>query len=149
MRMWLARARRMTPSDYVTAAEVVRLAVWVEVAIRMMPFARLLERVSRATSHVRSMTPAEFHRLMRFVAVAYEVLPLPATCLRRSIVLHALLVRRGAQSRFCLGVARTSASLDAHAWIECDGMTSDTDAGRFSELRIASQFPRTSPLSHI
>jgi hypothetical protein len=125
----------MTAADYVTAIEVLKLAVWVEVAIRVMPFTRVLERMKRdADAHVPD-AQSEYQRLARFVAVAYEVLPLPATCLRQSLVLHGLLERRGVSSRLCLGVAKSGAALDAHAWIECDGVTLDTAGARFRELQ--------------
>ena len=144
MRTWLARARRMTAADYVTAIEVLKLAVWVEAAIRVLPFSRVLERMKRdasGTSNVASVQ-SEYQRLVRFVAVAYDVLPFPATCLRQSLVLHGLLERRGVSSRLCLGVVRSGAAIDAHAWIECDGVTVDAAAERFSQLRALPLRPR-------
>src|SRR5262245_55119012 len=138
MRMWLARARRMTATDYLTAIEVLRLAVWVEAAIRVMPFSRVLERM-RGGSSINPVAPVdtpEYQRLTRFVAVAYDVLPFPPTCLRQSLVLYSLLERRGVPSRFCLGVAKDGSTLDAHAWIECDGVTLGAAANtRFRELQ--------------
>jgi hypothetical protein len=127
----------MTAADYLTAIEVLRLAVWVEAAVRVMPFSRVLERMRRdatATSDL-SRTQIEYQRLGRFVAVAYDILPFPATCLRRSLVLHGLLERRGVPSRFCLGVAKSGPTLDAHAWIECAGVTLDPAGARFRELQ--------------
>ena len=147
MRTWLDRARRMTVSDYVTAVEVLTLAVWVEAALGVMPFSRLLQRVDR--QRFSSATVPDVRRLARFVTVAYEILPLPTTCLRQSLVLHALLTRRGAPSRFCLGVATNGASLRAHAWIECDGVATDASVHPFSELQAPSQFTRTSEPSHV
>jgi hypothetical protein len=137
MRRWLARARRMTAADYVTAIEVLRLVVWVEAAIRVMPFSRVLARMKRDASGMNGApgTQAEHLRLVRFVAVAYDVLPFPATCLRQSLVLYGLLERRGVPSRLCLGVAKTGTAFDAHAWIECDGVTLDSAGGRFGELQ--------------
>jgi hypothetical protein len=133
----------MTAADYLTAIEVLRLAVWVEAALRRMPFSCVLERMRREASAVAdtSSTPdvlgaqPECQRLLRFVAVAYEVLPFPATCLRQSLVLYGLLERRGVSSRFCLGVAKRGAALDAHAWIECNGVTLDAAGARFRELQ--------------
>ena len=125
--------------DYRTAVEVVLLAVWVEVAIRVMPFSRLLDRMKRVSGTPAASAAIEYSRLLRFVAVAYDVLPLPATCLRQSLVLHALLARRGVPSRLCLGVKRNGTALAAHAWIECDGMTRDAAAATFSELTAAAE----------
>jgi hypothetical protein len=127
----------MTAAEYLTAIEVLRLAVWVEAAIRLMPFSRVLERMRRDPSAVADVpgVQPEYQRLLRFVAVAYEVLPFPATCLRQSLVLYGLLKRRGVPSRFCVGVAKRGPALDAHAWIECDGVTLDAAGARFRELQ--------------
>ena len=40
MRRGFARCSRMRVTDYVTAIEVVVLAVWIEVALEVMPFSR-------------------------------------------------------------------------------------------------------------
>jgi hypothetical protein len=50
-----------------------------------------------------------------------------------------VLVRRGVSSRLCLGVAKKGAALDAHAWVECDGVSSDRASARFSELSPAAK----------
>ena len=141
----------MRVTDYVTAIEVVVLAVWIEVALTVMPFSRLLQRVRRLPSDIppASQAPIDYQRLIRFVAVAYEILPFPTTCLRQSLVLYALLERRAVPSRLCLGVALNGAALDAHAWIECGGIASDATVARFSELHAVSRFARTSRLSRV
>lgn len=141
MRIWFARVRRMSKADYGTAVEVVRHAVWIECALTLMPFSRLLRRVNHQTSHAASasITPAEYQRLGRFVAVAYDILPLPASCLRQSLVLRALLARRRVPSRVCLGVRKNEDALDAHAWVECDGVLSEDASGQFSELAPAAK----------
>lgn len=136
-------------TDCLTAVEVVGLAVWIEVALRVTPFSILLQRISRLSRGAPPAAPGPgaVPRLVRFVAVAYEILPFSPTCLRQSLVLHALLARRAVRSRVCLGVARNGAALDAHAWIECDFVVTDADIAHFSELRTVSQLVRTSELS--
>lgn len=148
MRRWIARAGRMTTTDYVTAIEVLATAIWIEAALRIMPFSRLLRRVERPSAETPSWVPDPagtsssipvpdlVRRLLRFVVVAYEILPFPLSCLRRSLVLHGLLERRAVRSRVCIGVARNGAVLDAHAWIECEGVVVDEDHARFSELAL-------------
>jgi Transglutaminase-like superfamily len=132
MRLWFGRVRRMRAPDYATAIEVLALAVWVEVALRVMPFSRLLERLKHSP-HV-TISGDEYQRLLRYVAVAYDVLPFPATCLRRSVVLYGLLERCGVASRVCFGVAKSGSALDAHAWVECDGVTPDSGSLHFTTL---------------
>ena len=125
--------------------------MWIEVALRVTPFSLLLQRISRLSRGARSAAPVPeaVPRLVRFVTVAYEILPFSPTCLRQSLVLHALLERRAVRSRVCLGVARDGAALDAHAWVETDGMGTDAGVARFRELRPSLQFARTSELSRI
>jgi Transglutaminase-like superfamily len=139
----------MTMTDYLTVVEVVSLAVWIEIALKVMPFSRLLQGLNRHSPGTPSAASVrgEAQRLMRFVTVAYEILPFPPTCLRHSLVVQALLQRRAVRSRLCLGVARDGAALDAHAWVEADGM--DAGVARFRELRPSLQFARTSELSRI
>jgi len=133
MRLWFGRVRRMRAPDYATAIEVLALAVWVEVALSVMLFSRLLERLKHHSPHF-TISDAEYQRLLRFVVVAYDVLPFPATCLRRSVVLYGLLERRGVASRVCFGVTKSGSALDAHAWVECDGVTRDSGSLHFTAL---------------
>ena len=140
MRAWIGRLGRMTASDYQTAIEVIGLALWVEAAINVVPFSRLLDRMKRASSGTPdTLTALEYSRLCRFVAVVYEILPFPDTCLRQSLVLYRLLARRGVPSRFCVGVKTGGRALSAHAWIECDGLPRDAGAAAFSELTAAAK----------
>ena len=138
MRRWFGRVRRMRASDYATAFEVIALAIWVEIALRLIPFSELLERLKQRSQQVMSAGD-EYQRLHRYVAIAYEVLPFPATCLRRSVVLHGLLERRGVPSRVCFGVAKNGVGLDAHAWVECEGIGDDARHFRFNELTPAER----------
>jgi hypothetical protein len=126
----------MRMPDYLTACEVIALALWVEIAIRVMPFSRLLERTPRPSSPTadRDTIASEYRRLVRFVVVAYDVLPFPATCLRQSLLLNELLERRGVPSRVLFGVAKSGSALAAHAWVDCVGITPDATATRFGEL---------------
>lgn len=125
------------------ALDTLLLAVGVEIALRVMSFSRLLQRLTRVQSHSPAgaqdaPVAVEYRRLRRFVAVAYEILPLPATCLRQSLVLYGLLQRRGVPSRFCVGVAKDGSALAAHAWIECDGVSRDAVASAVGELRAVA-----------
>jgi hypothetical protein len=143
MRLWYGRVRRMRAPDYATAIEVLALALWVEVALTVMPFSRLLERLKHH-SPPATVSGDEYQRLLRYVAVAYDVLPFPATCLRRSVVLYGLLARRGVASRVCFGVTKSGSGLDAHAWVECDGVTRDSGS-----LRFAALAPPAEELPHV
>ena len=56
------------------------------------------------------------------VNIAARHSPFPATCLTRSLLLVWLLHRRGVTSDLRIGVRLTQSKLDAHAWVECNGM---------------------------
>jgi hypothetical protein len=137
MRVWAARIRRMRLPDYVIATEVLALAVWVEIAIRVIPMSRVLGRMPRVSSSVAEdvAITSEYRRLQRFVAVVYDVLPIPATCLRQSLVLYGLLERRGVPVRLRFGVVSRGRALAAHSWVECDGVACDETAGSYGELQ--------------
>lgn len=56
------------------------------------------------------------------VNIAARHSPFPATCLSRSLLLSWLLRRRNVASKLCIGVRLTHGALEAHAWVECDGV---------------------------
>jgi Transglutaminase-like superfamily len=119
----LGRARSLSLHDYALLFESVTLAVALELALWLMPFARVREWFRADENPTRSAVTPELHaRLSRFAAGAYRLLPLPGTCLRHSLVLCALLGRRGMRGRLCLGVQKHAGTLNAHAWVECEGL---------------------------
>jgi hypothetical protein len=144
LRRWSGRLRRMRAADYVTAAEVLTLAVLVELVIRVMPFSRVLDCISGETRPAadEAAIDREHRRLFDFVAVAYDVLPFPATCLRQSLVLHGLLQRRGLPSHVRFGVVKNGQALAAHAWVEGGGLIGREAAERYSELGRPGLTPR-------
>ena len=56
------------------------------------------------------------------VNIAARHTPFPVTCLTRSILLGWLLHRRGVASDLRIGVLFTQGMLEAHAWVECEGV---------------------------
>lgn len=109
-------AASLAPALLVVAAVRLALIVW--------PFARvheLVDRKSRPRSGASPSTPARVvagrvDRVARFVP--------GATCLVRSLAARLLLGWAGHESRLRIGVARPGpAGLEAHAWVECDGVT--------------------------
>jgi hypothetical protein len=110
---------RRDAADYVALAESAAFAVGIELALMLAPFSmvlRLLDRVQPSSSAL--VHRVAHHRLERFAAAAYRLLPIPATCLRESLVLYALLRRRGAAPTLRIGVRKSGPMLAAHAWVE-------------------------------
>jgi hypothetical protein len=52
------------------------------------------------------------------VKVAAARLPVPTSCLSRSVVLWALLRAQGVDATLRFGVRRAGEGIDAHAWVE-------------------------------
>ena len=69
-----------------------------------------------------SMLLADIQALGELVNIAARHTLGPRTCLTRSLLLGWLLRRRGVQSQLRIGVRFTQGALDAHAWVECEGI---------------------------
>ena len=132
------RLRGHRAADYVTMAESVALAVTIEFGLRFMSVSNLLARLERVQPVACSTSACPSYSLDRFATAAYRLLPIRATCLRESLVLYALLRRRGAAPRLCVGVRKDGATLAAHAWVECDGVATSGEERSFLELTATS-----------
>ena len=65
---------------------------------------------------------ADVQALGEAVNKAARHTPFHTTCLSRSLVLVWLLRRRGVASDLRIGVRLVDGALDAHAWVECEGV---------------------------
>jgi hypothetical protein len=108
----------------VSLARALLVVIAVRLALTVWPFARvheLVDRKSRPRTGASATTPARVvagrvDRVAGFVP--------GATCLVRSLAARLLLGWAGHESRLRIGVARPGqAGLEAHAWVECDGVT--------------------------
>lgn len=84
---------------------------------------RWLEAVSR--SHVRR-APSEVElvqaqRVAELAGLAGRWGAVPATCLRQSLLVYALLRRRGFDPLLRIGVRKPGDVVEAHAWVELAG----------------------------
>ena len=61
----------------------------------------------------------------RVVSIAARRGVFKAGCLRRSMLVWWFLRKRGFRSDICFGVRRNGAQLEAHAWVERDGVVLD------------------------
>ena len=69
-----------------------------------------------------SLTLPVIRALGEAVNIAARHTLFPATCLTRSLLLVWLLRRRNVVSKLRIGVRLTQGMLDAHAWVECEGV---------------------------
>jgi hypothetical protein len=89
----------------------------------MLPL-RFVMGLSRRVSRPRSMSPTEdmIPLIHQAVRRASRFMP-RATCLTRSLSVHAMLGRRGIDTQLRIGVVKDGADrLLAHAWLERDGV---------------------------
>jgi hypothetical protein len=138
LRAWSAR-------DWGNLVESTLLAIRVEAGLRLHPLPVLVSRLGRGTRRTAgpgSPGADECRRLARFAGMPYRHLPMPSSCLRESLVLYALLRRRGAAAELRIGVRKEGPALAAHAWVDHPG--ADAPDGRFGVLvpAAASRRPR-------
>ncbi|MBE2261869.1 MAG: lasso peptide biosynthesis B2 protein [Burkholderiaceae bacterium] len=95
-------------------------------ALALFGYERTRRMVERGSQHPqpRAATEAEIadaRDLARLAAIASRHGAVEATCLRRSLLLHGWLRRRGLRPALQLGVKEREGSFQAHAWIELEG----------------------------
>ncbi len=98
------------------------MLVLVDLELRLRGWRRCHARL--AAWATRNAAPTDFtpERIAWLVARAARNVPWPATCLRRSLVLWALLARAGVATELRLGFRRQAGAFEAHAWVERDGV---------------------------
>ena len=90
-----------------------------DVALRVLGYRRLLERIERAPA-AATLSPRRLRRARRYAGwldVAARRHFVPARCLHRSLALHAWLRAKGLPSELKIGVRKESGELRAHAWV--------------------------------
>ena len=93
--------------------------------LRVLGLRRLqawLQRRSLAVQFASALALPEIQALGEAVNIAARHSPFPATCLTRSLLLGWLLRRRSVGSELHIGVRLTQGLLEAHAWVECEGV---------------------------
>ena len=126
------RARRLT-----------REAFWLVLAAYRLTVARLRLTLRPGTALARhpvtSALAGGAHSaddIARALDRAVRHLPFAPTCLEKALALRQLLDHAGLPSTLVIGVRRTGATLDAHAWIERDGraLAGAPAAGHYTRL---------------
>ena len=134
-------------SDRRLFLEAVRLAVCVEIDVRMVPFTRVLARLNaepnrRSNADLQASAANVLHAIQR----AYRVLPFESTCLRESLIFCRIFKRRGLPAELRIGVKKSGDQLGAHAWVEDGRGTALTDPlDGFVTLSLSGQRTLTSP----
>jgi hypothetical protein len=122
-------------------AEERRIVPW---AVLLVAAARLaaprlgVPRTRRAAARLAPRSSLPSRRLACLVAASARALPGPSACLSRSIALEALLRGAGHAAELRIGVARRPdrCGLDAHAWVEVEGVALDEGASPYVALPL-------------
>jgi hypothetical protein len=143
--LFLTRLRSFARLSRDERALAVRALVWMAIAragLSLLTFTRV-RSLTAGVARQSAPAPAAWPQLVRR-AVLRASRSLPGTsCLAQSLVAERLLLQRGCDARLSIGVAAPAAgsgasrrSLDAHAWVECDGelVTGDDPHERYELL---------------
>lgn len=116
-------------------------------ALRFFGYARVRRWIDAATDRnalpARASDLAKGERLAQLAAIAGRNGPIPATCLRQSLLVHGLLRRRGLRPEFKIGVKGGDRTPDMHAWVVLDGRALGEPA--LSHLAFALPQPARKP----
>lgn len=126
MNLWgrrLTQFRALSPADRRVLVVCAACVPLIRLALRVMGLAQLRATLQRF--YVPPPAPLELPEIQKLgdlVNTAARHAPFPGTCLPRSLLLVGLLNRRGVKSDLRIGVRLTLGVLEAHAWVECDGI---------------------------
>ena len=133
-------------------AEAALLLLVVEGALRALPVRFIMARLEGIQPR-RESQRLNAARVAWLVDVAARYSPLRGrlrpTCLRKSLVIAALLRRDGADARLVIGARSPRPfSLEAHAWVELDGeiLGSRIPAG-YHELKVFETLAAARPIA--
>jgi hypothetical protein len=119
----LARFRALSGPD---RRALLVAAVWMPIfwlGLRFLGLPRFQARLQRSKAPVNTaMTLPDIQAIGQLVNIAASHTLGPRTCLTRSLVLGWLLRRRGVESQLRIGVRLNQGALDAHAWVEWEGV---------------------------
>ncbi|HKG94846.1 MAG TPA: lasso peptide biosynthesis B2 protein [Gemmatimonadaceae bacterium] len=131
-------ARRRAPWWH--KAEVVAASLLLPLALELFSGARVMGAVRRLPRRARPTGESPQDIADRVDHVLYKMPWIwRRTCLRRAIVLAALLRRDGLDPEVVIGVRRSpQGSVEAHAWLRCDGTDpylEPTDTSTYIEMK--------------
>lgn len=140
----LARWWALPARDRLLFASLLFALPLMSASLRLLGYRRTLALVEARSDMParRTATTAErdrAHRLATLLSIAGRR-GLRATCLPQAMLLHLLLRRRGLDPQLKLGVRRTDAQPDMHAWVELEGDSLDPLPSTHRAFDTASPF---------
>ncbi len=80
-----------------------------------------------ASTQVAASSSPVAARITHLVEAVYRRLPFSPTCLTRSLVIYRLLRARGIPCQLRIGLRKSGAALEGHAWTELDQTPAEAD----------------------
>lgn len=106
--------------DGILLMSLVRVALWICPIQRIM---RRLERMEKKRVAPGVLPGITAQRAARRLRQAAGFCPVPITCLAQALAAKTLMARYGYAGTLRIGVLKSDARLQAHAWLECsDGV---------------------------
>ena len=113
----------LTRRERALALEIAIASLGVELGLRLLTPQRLLMiiRRHRRIRGTADAARAQLAELQRLTAAVLRRSPFRMTCLKQTLILCALLHRRGLPADLKIGLTKHGEALQAHAWIEHEG----------------------------
>jgi hypothetical protein len=146
----LNKVGQLPPGDRWLLFQAVLLLPVVHIALLLLGYSRLrrvLEKLAPLRASQESVSEARrqsAREIARIVSIAAQHGFYKATCLRRSLLVWWLLRRQGIESQLDFGVRMVDGKLEAHAWVEYNGMVvNDSENVRQDFQTLYRGFPPT------
>jgi hypothetical protein len=145
MKHKLKRAYSLSARDWIMLAEAWLTLTWIDFAVSFLPYRwwkswLLIQPDAKAN---QSSTPSlPFPQLVWSVNAAANHHLRKPTCLRRSLTLKRMLLRRHVTTDLRIGIRKNRNQVDAHAWIEQAGIVindSPDIATRYSQFPVLKE----------
>lgn len=134
------RWRRLPRNERAATISAALLIPVFAVAVRLTSLPRVLRWIGCRVDVRRRPDPgAAIDAMARSIERAAVHSLLPGACLSRSLALMYLLARRGITTELRLGARISGGGLDAHAWIEHDGVALNDPAGLRAKYAVLPQ----------
>ncbi len=123
----LAKLRQLSAPERRLLLSALAMLPAIALGVRVLGLRRVQAALARVAAHADAAanaerTCADAGSVARLVDVAGRHGPYMATCLPRSLALQWLLRRRGIETALRVGVRKTPTAIEAHAWLEHEGV---------------------------
>jgi hypothetical protein len=129
--------RRPREAGLLVIASTLLPLCWV--TLRVGGLARLCTWIGRPLSRGAACALADVPSWTLAVSRAARYTPFPVTCLTRSLLLAGVLRRGGVDARLRIGVRCHEAALEAHAWVELQGVPLNESAETTAQFSVFDQ----------